>query len=273
MENCLVTKLKASVQNDDLKVLGAIKIVVDPTEDAWANSRNIHILPLTDVELEAYTSDSYFVNSSGVNIGTTITITTAKDYVYFSTAGGTYYVKNKYGISRLDATNTSIHPIIIDDFGYNDGLTRLSGRLSGNLSALAGKTVLNHLVTNNDVKEITGKLDSLADCTAITNLQLTAQNKITPSDIAVLGKLTNLTTLGIGTTNTYGTIESFVARQRGAGRTTCDGISCNYIGADNPNLTFNGTHAPITTPLTLSWDATTISLGGVTINNSDVNPN
>lgn len=101
-------------------------------------------------------------------------------------------------------------------------------------------------------------LEDIAYCEYITTLYLL--NTDSYGDISNLGKLTALATFYGGTSKISGTIESFVQAQRAAGRTSTS--SAITFSASSTQVTFDG--GPLESS-TLSWTASTITLGSKTI--------
>jgi hypothetical protein len=111
-----------------------------------------------------------------------------------------------------------------------------------------------------------GAASDIAGLTALTKINLMRAKHVVGT-FESLGKCIALTEIKIADTHIGGTVEAFVARQRGAGRTTASNIAISLA-----DTTFNGSSVTYNST-TLSWTATTITFNGVTIDNSDVNPN
>lgn len=96
---------------------------------------------------------------------------------------------------------------------------------------------------------------------------------ITLSNVGLNGNLADLfgrciavTTFNFLDNNIDGSIEEFVAAQRKNGRTTCESLVIGNFNRNNKNnITFNGVRAVTTSGMVLSWTASTITLGEVTI--------
>ena len=126
--------------------------------------------------------------------------------------------------------------------------------VTGDISKLNALRKLQSL--NLDQTKVTGSINGFNILTNLTSLSLSYVQST--GDIINLGGLVNLTNIGIGGTNISGTVESFVRAQRSAGRSSAQitGSSMNW-----GKVTFNGS----STKGPLSWNSTTITMNGVTI--------
>lgn len=261
--NCLVTKLKATVDNSNLKKLGVLDIY--GTGNADIGFKGSSPITVKCVSGTMY-SDSGRTQAITEKV---IPVSTNSSYVYI--VNGTHIeVSSKYDITFFYATPTT-EMINTEDFKYSTGITRLTvPQIKGNLSNLSGLTSCTalELVSSSAPYNfaLEGTAADIAGLTALTKINLVRAQHVIGS-FESLGKCIALTDIKLAESNIAGTVEAFVARQRGAGRTTASNIAISLA-----NTTFNGssvTHGNTT----LSWTATTITFNGVTIDNSDVNPN
>ena len=263
--NCLVTKLKAVVNNSNLKKLGVFDIYGTGNADIGFKGSS----PITVKCI----SGSMYSDSARTQAITEKEIPVSDNAAYVYITNGTHIeVSNKYAITFVYAT-IATDKISTEDFKYSTGITRLTvPQIKGELSDLSGLTSCTTLelvgssIQYVDAHDLKGDIADIAGLTALTKINLMRAREVYGS-FESLGKCTALTDIKIADTFIAGTVEAFVARQRGAGRTTASNISINLA-----NTTFNGTSVTHNS-VTLSWTATTITFNGVTIDNSDVNPN
>ena len=214
MNKCFITKLPSSVDNDNLPVLGQLKI-------NWLKQDN-----LTNNDSRAIglaTNDSIVVKVSGAhftdrtltsNLGNTKTITSANGEVWLYVSNDVdaiLTIDNKYSLTELNFSydnNWSIPrsaSFDIEDIRYCTNLTVLKSpriQVSGDISAVSNLTKLTELDLYRTT--VSGDIDSLANLTNITYLGL---NGTTVSgDIASLVNLTKLTYLDLNSTTVSGDI-------------------------------------------------------------------
>lgn len=263
--NCLVTKLKATVNNSNLEKLGVLDIYGTGNADIGFKGSS----PIT-VKCVSGTMYSDQARTQAIT-EKEIPVSANTAYVYI-TNGTHIEVSNKYAITFVFATPQT-EKISTEDFKYSTGITRLTvPQIKGKLSDLSGLTscttleLVGSAVQYADAHDLEGDIADIAGLTALTKINLVKAREVYGS-FESLGKCIALTEIKIAETFIAGTVEAFVARQRGAGRTTASNIAISLA-----DTTFNGssvTHSNTT----LSWTATTITFNGVTIDNSDVNPN
>lgn len=261
--NCLVTKLKAVVNNSNLKKLGVLDIYGTGNADIGFKASS----PITVKCI----SGSMYSDSARTQAITEKEIPVSANTVYVYITNGTHIeVSNKYAITFVFMTPAT-EKLNVEDFKYSAGITRLTvpqikGKLS-DLSVLTSCTILELVGSSAEYNtDLEGVASDIAGLTGLTKINLVRALKVIGS-FESLGKCIALTEIKIAETHIAGTVEAFVARQRGAGRTTASNIAISLA-----DTTFNGTSVTHSNT-TLSWTATTITFNGVTIDNSDVNPN
>jgi hypothetical protein len=261
--NCLVTKYKAATNNSNLEKLGILDIFGTGNADIGFKGSS----PIT----VKCVSGTMYSDQARTQAITEKIIPVSANTSYMYIVSGTHIeVSSKYNITFV-YTTPATEMMDTKDFKYSTGITRLTvPQIKGKLSDLSGLTSCTtlELVGNsapyNFVLE--GTAADIAGLTALTKINLMRAQEVDGS-FESLGKCTALTDIKIAETHIGGTVEAFVARQRGAGRTTASNIAIALA-----LTTFNG--SPVThNSTTLSWTATTITFNGVTIDNSDVNPN
>lgn len=299
MKNCLVTKLKASVDNDSLLKLGEGVFLAKYSSSAWY----IFSVYTAEVPKGIVTVTGATVKSGGEKIDANHFYAgyTLNGAVNLENASAGAIVKfsvdNKYNLSKitsaplngfadvkychlveffltpalipfdnieslnLDEMQGWVNPLELTKFNVDLNNLNAANYLYGDIANLAQFTNLTELVIVQS--NISGNIASLAPLVNLTTLQFNKNANIT-GNIASLGTLVNLTTLNSFNTNLIGSIEGFVQAQRTAGRTTeSTGITIPYgLGS---GVTFNGNLIGNALNRVLTWTASTITFDGVTI--------
>lgn len=215
MNECLVTKLRASINDDSLSRLGGFTFKMKDI-NTTLNQGYVRILfeVPTDVIVQII-NDGYFYkpNSTEIDytVGKTKSFTSVKTLDLHIAPSSKVCVRPRYNINYILATGIEID---LSEFTYMPEL---------NLVRLGNETIVSG---NTEVFRNYTKLSEL-------NIPLTAiTGKVTD-----FGKLTNLTILNISNTKVSGSLEEFVAAQIQNGRTEAT-IGFYYPGYTN--LTYKG---------------------------------
>ena len=305
MGNCLVTKLKGTVDNDNLNVLSTIKVHVG----SGSSGRTIVLTGSEKAVIKNQESGVYFTNAGGTNYGLEATpengyqISGNEKYVFLAGTGscdvliyGKYTMSNigivKYmnfvagceyvGASAENGASLSIQ-VDTNSVGADVDLGNIFGgskfrviHFEGTNAYLSvkglpyidNKSFVQEVIISN-ARVYSDDVYAILQMPSLTTLSinnsLNNDHSVSAENIGQLTNLTSLTTKLAPESRQFGAVETFVATQRSKGRTTCDGISWKYAGWCG--ATFNG--ASITkdeNTRTLSWTATTITFDGVTIN-------
>lgn len=246
MGNCLVTKLKGSVQNSDLDVLGLIKVHYKASTTPNTNNRFLGIGLLQGTPGKVTIVGGNFVQSDLTTvIGTEINFNTSvgNEYqeLYISNNECDIYIP-KYGIYFLVMCNDNFvtqdtMPTIKDWSWLKYGAT-----FTGNFYGLCDEHLdLSVLSRHNPTSICTrtlcsGHLSDLAPCTNLIFLQLMNVNDAYDGNIAALGNIMNLAFVILGG-NISGTIEGFAGAQIAAGRTTGN-VQFSFVVTRN--ITYEG---------------------------------
>lgn len=277
MENCLVTKLKGVVNNDNLEKLGVIKLQMTPYT---SNSKYYLAFYLGANQHEITVKDSTIVSAISSGLTEKIddhharylgTATKRNGIIEVSSNSDTFVeIDNKYNLEYFSFGNSRVTHIV-------GGLDKVSaGVKSIMISNYQDEINTNELLRFTSIEEfsigsifysIVGDLSSIASLTALTTfIANNAKNKIS-GDISTLGSLVNLQDFFVsGNKSITGSLEGFVAAQRAAGRETeSTGIRFS-VGIHN--VTFNGESSlrAAGSSCILTWTADTITYDGVTIN-------
>lgn len=262
--NCLVTTLKSTVNNSSLEKFGMFSVSFKQETSPTQDSRFIRIVS-TEKNTISCEGGLLYNTYGGTPIGDSYTFRDAdwsEEYGGYQFVG---YISNnecklyipKYTFKYYSFNALAVKDIDILKFKYTLVTSFTGAFLTGNISDLPDNAI--YLYINGNTKAV-GKLSDLSSKTLITSINL-GNTSITPSPLYSIGTLTALTTIaGIIAT---GSIEDFVAAQRTNGRTTCEGINCQWIGEGS--ITFNGAAIANKASATLSWDASTITYDGTTI--------
>lgn len=274
MDNCLISKLKATVDNDNLTKYGCFRIKRRASENyEAANAR------LTFRAAEAFTitaKGSGFMADSAENLSDPEMCYTEKEasadtatIIFFSNGDYEIEISAKYSVINITASNSSYDSLFelnIDDFKYDSNIGILDFespniKATGDLSSLAGKSVTklniaNALATDNQNSNITGDISVLSSATEIilpgqsgvygsinslnSNLNyllITGSN--CEGTASQLGRYTSLTRLFIGKTRITGSVEDLVASFVQNGRTSFSGAGFFCYGILS-KLSFGG---------------------------------
>ena len=276
--NCLVTKLKSTVDNSNLEILGAVDLVVLPQSSNGFVSMQTATDTTADVEvfdntIESVTSGNVKKDDTHCQVGSA----SMGGFKLYAKKATRVRVFNKYVLKKLGAGTNSVNDVIggysrLKNCNINDIYITLSEDLD--VSAFTGlnlDSLTSFMLAGEDTSytvQLTGDIkpfiDGAVNMTSfgLTNLNTTGMKKYNIADL--FGNKTKITTLRI-TSNAFltGTVEAFVAAQRAAGRTTnTEGIAISSnLGT---YVTFNGSYIPSGTG-NVSWTASTITVGNTTI--------
>ena len=292
--NCLVTKLKGTVDNTDLQKYGAWKITRENAVPAgWSYSTDkIFIHGETNSYVDI-TSDEVteVINSYD---GTTIPLpahliiapTASNTRQIAFSQKGSIYISSKYDIWEFSFSNPSTTEMKVEcslsDFCYKNNPNAVTSlyleylHLDGNIKDLKKLTSLKilRIFRNNltgDVSElkdipltylsigynnIHGNISSISNLTQLT--QLNFQDTDIQGTATDLGVFTNTTELTFLRSNITGSVEDFVTSQIAHGRTSVSESAPLYSNAILSRLTFGGSMIPDTTAIaygTLIWES------------------
>lgn len=260
MNNCLVTKLKAVVNNDNLKVFGMLKVKVSvgtfPANNliAFAQSETMKVLGGTIDGLTQITGNSfYFENKTVVSDGT------YDGYVVL--------LIPKYNITRFWLLN------MFYDIDCNDLVNSPITSFYLNSNSFNNISSLQKFLANSNMASITGHA---VDDTVLDISDLGKNGELTYFTLSgtttLIGSLDNLGCSALSTSSGGMTfpptkqvsfvVENFVANNRAKGRTTGSYSMLKRIG--ECNATIYGNIIQVKDSYSLSWTENTITLDGVT---------
>ena len=199
MGNCLVTKLKGSVNDESLRRLGEMKLHVDSVSNSVIFSLNLD----ADVTIRIV-GNGYFVSNDNTNLGKTIA-TKNYDNKDIKANGSNFdvFISNKDTIKGIYLTNVVFD---LSELAYCTSLTvfvdwNTPSILTGDISIFKNlKNLINIHIEGS--KQITGQLSDIAGMTNLTTLSLPSPN-IT-GQLSDIAGMTNLTTLSLPSPNITG---------------------------------------------------------------------
>lgn len=251
--NCLVTKLKSVVDNNQLLPIGyfrlraksisgtytaqnaRLQVTIKNGETCTISTPNGGYFALSFEGLNANRLTTYTITANSAIVGSSTVI------LYFANADYDILISNKYNI-RILAGDVSTRMVVtgdINDLKFSDSIELLTVNNDwvGELSSLSNKPNLTEL--SMERTSVYGNINSLQNNTRLTRLVINRATNIY-GNIDDLGKLTSLVTFfaadvaGIG-----GTIDGFVAGQINSGKTTST-TALTQIFRGLSFATFNG---------------------------------
>lgn len=237
---CLVIKLKESIENDKLPMLDTIVITGINTAKIYSRYNGGN----TDITWEII-GDGYFATASGDNLGKVVNQsqfpTSNTPLNINSNSDVTLIIKNVKELKEISIVNYTTRSEI-----KIDGLEYLNAKIFSLRSGNYGKS------TYFDISELQYSTD-------IETVDISYLTKIKGDITEIFGDKTKLTVLYAHVAGLSGTIESFVQAQRSNGRTS--GTISNSEGHTWGACTIDGQVATGA----LSWTPDSITCGDVTV--------
>lgn len=272
--NCLVTTLKATVDNPNLSKLGYLKVDVKRKNNPSSFSQKL-ILRGTIGNSYGYgtrefnctiVGDGYFTNTyGGESIGKEVTLSASKKTVYCSNGNYTLLIDNKYSINTINGVILCNNSDYFSDYntfvGDNYDLSSIDSITNSYKLKFVQSCILfyngdtqnpnllvellstdTNLITFKCAKiNVSADLDIFADIsrpvTEITLWPTTRANVV--GNISSLGKCRSLQFLNLDYTSCTGSIEELAAAQvEGANPRTSGTLTVSLVG--NETITYNG---------------------------------
>ena len=230
MNNCLVTTLKAAVNDNSLLRIGEMRIKISYIESPNEYSQSITLGFSKSVDLEII-GEGYFTDATlSANNGKKMTCNAGNNVIYFSNGNYEIAVLDKYSLTYLMASKQdgNFYPNKVIDLKYLKYSSKLTwmvvgpGNVSGDISALSGLTSLTALSTPDN--NLSGDISALSGLTSLTYLRISGNNL--SGDISALSGLTSLTSLSVTNNNLSGDISAL------SGLTSLTALNV----ANNPNI-------------------------------------
>lgn len=243
MNECLVTKLKASVEDASLPVIGEMIFTRRSKTNAYFG------LNVDDEIKVEILNDGYFYKDSTLTetIASKTKTVAAGNHAFYVTEGSVIRVTPRYCISRIAFETAELD---LSQLTYMTSLKEIvsSGTYTtGSIEVLAPYR-LTQISLHLTYYRIYGNLEVFEDLTELATFNVQRSHVI--GDIAkCFGKSIKLTFLNIADSDITGSIESFVAAQIAAGRTTGT-ITFPYATACD--VTYNGISLRKNTDITAS---------------------
>ena len=218
MNKCFITKLPSSVDNDNLPVLGQLRIDWLKQDSLTSNDQRSVQLQ-TNNSITVKVSGAHFTDrTSANNLGNTKTITAADGNVelYISNdADAVLTIDNKYSLIVLNFEHSSTKALQsmyfdIYDIKYCTNLTSFGvsySQVYGDISAVSELVNLEYLYLDNT--QVSGNINVLSKCVNMRMLKLSSTQ--ISGDISAISKLTNLSVLELSYTQISGTIDSLTS--------------------------------------------------------------
>lgn len=227
MGKCLVTKLNAVVDNDNILRLGEarIKIAVDKTP----SNQYLGISVSRDTDLEII-GDSYFTDSSlSVNLGKSKKVkpSDGMQKVYFNNAVAEIGIRNKYNIRDIILVGKS-KSMDLASFAYTKSLNTVNSEYTGmygDISVFKNLSISQIYLSGN---KIYGDIASLKNTTSLTRININDAKDVY-GDLSNLSGLTNLTWLYFNHSGLTGSIDSLKALTK-----------LTSVNLENTNAQFTG---------------------------------
>lgn len=256
MGNCLVTKLKAVVDNDNLVPLGALKFLV-VSQGSPSQITQLFAILGGEVQVpESYpmTDSTHIANGNySIIVDDKYDVTSIKCGDSAALVGGIDTLKSVTSLTYLAYMNDTENAALkarkfgdIASLANLTGLTRIQmphTSVSGDIASLSVLTSLTYINLGNTL--VKGDIANLASLTALTSISLSV-TKVS-GNIAALAVLTLCNTFSISATNIGGSIEEFVSASIESGKNTGSII----LYTTRTNITFGGNNRPSSY---LSWD-------------------
>lgn len=268
MNDCLVTKLKASVNDDSLLKLGEIKLTIAPT----SSSKTLQIAstePIVVEVVKVISGSGTFSWNNGTNVSKDIIPPTLDSYYQLTFSEGEYIVSisNKYAITWL-ASGDNLNILLLNgDLSYSEGLTtyniitkvfsnrdisqfgnkpiksfspKSDNNLSGSINVFSNLTSINsiNLQASEDNDKIYGNISAFS---LSKNIQrcLFGRCLNIEGNIDVFNRSIALTQLDAFRTKVIGDIDTLAQAQIAAGRTS-GSLWINASNLTNSGVPFTG---------------------------------
>ena len=268
MNDCLITKLKASVNDDSLLKLGEIKLTIAPT----SSSKTLQIAstePIVVEVVKVISGSGTFSWKNGTNVSKAIIPPIFDTYFQLTFSEGEYIVSisNKYAITWLATSDALTISLLNGDLSYSEALTTYTlptkGFSNRDISQFGNKPIKSFSPKSDN--NLSGSINVFSNLTSIISINLQAledNDKIYGNISAfslskniqkcLLGKCTNiegninvfnssiaLTYLDVYRTKVIGDIDTLAQAQIAAGRTS-GSLWINSLNLTNSGVPFTG---------------------------------
>ena len=252
MNDCLVTKLKGSVQNDNLPKLGVLKFWVPATTGQY-------------IALKAAAGDPCKISAVDRSIAEyTIPVDPESGGIVPPTNAGYLEISNKYALKAINlsftisANTPDDKTLDITELNYLTSLVSFSFKLKGNLEDY--NPVDPSIITEINVVAaqtiLGGNISTLTRFVNLVSISFNTCNAITGT-LQSLAPLANITKISFpGCRNITGSIEAYVAACVALGRTNGE----VFITVQESGITWKGNTIAANQSGTMTWSTS----GGTT---------
>ena len=198
-KNCLVTKYKATVNNNSLLKVGEMRLEMGKSTNTNQNRINFANHPVVIETLDGSPSLTFDRNMlTGL---TNKLIIDSNDKLFYSNSDVVVSVFNKYDVLNIMVSNATID---IDNLKYSYGLSKLENvKCRGSLESIKDKSII-YIYNVKMMQE--QDISVLSNFTDLTSLFLGGSD--VSGDISALSGLTKLTLLALGGTKVSGDISA-----------------------------------------------------------------
>jgi hypothetical protein len=262
MNECLVTKLKASVADDSLRVLGEFRFTKRKDVEPTADNAFMQIKSESETEITIL-NDGYFCKNSSTEQDTTkgksVTVPANTDRSFFISAGSEVSIAPKYGITLLNINSMEVD---LSEFAYVNKISTviaLGSGIRGSVENFANIEHLKGISCGETNYKVYGNLEKIKNLAELKNISVT-KSHVTGDITKCFGKSVELTTMSIADTDMTGSIDTLVAAQIAAGRSTGTikipfAKSCKGITFDGIALNANDNLPSLSASNQFSWTA------------------
>lgn len=218
MNQCLVTKLKSAVNDVTLPHLGEIRIL--KREDLTTSDQcYLQFTSNKSVIVSIINDGAFYTDNTLTNTLPDKSLTFNGSRGYYFTPGSEISIYQKYYLTEI---RFSASIIDLNQFDYMNSLCRFyltsNCKSTGTIDVFKNCPLIGFGCT--DQKEVTGNLDNFSNLYALEEISITKCKYITGDITKAFGKSVNFTYMNIADASMSGSIESLVAAQIAAGRTT-----------------------------------------------------
>lgn len=257
MENCLVTKLKGVVDNDNLIHLNEFRVNARVANNGNPAFKSSETQSLTILKGNA----TFTGGTKSINIGQ---FWPSERFVTDGDQNIVLSVADKYKLMHVNYGPLDIESIEI--LKYCTELTAIELYIQFAISASELINSLPEQFTELNIgnsTQLDGNLRELADAYASTLTEIRFYNTAIIGDFGELGRFVNMTTYFLTPVGIIGDVVDFVANKRLAGITS-GSVTAEWLGGDG-RIKFNGNTIQTIQNNTISWTADTITVNGETI--------
>lgn len=276
--NCLVTKLKGSVDNNNLPKLNTLVLVPDVAEGEYSTFEVAIVNAQKPITISVTRGNSHLKQGGtgyddATDLGQSTEFSNASNRLIYVTPGADTIVEIQsiYDVKSISlnlTSNPATHDMMLNN---NETIKSMLGLESIAVKKYVGSvsSVVNLLKDLPSFKNLsfaiseTGISGRLSDFLPLADklevLTIAACTNIS-GDIAELGTMIHLNKFVFySNANIYGTIEEFVQAQRAAGRTT-NSTGIDFTWLHSTSVKFDGEFVELGNTPTITWTENTITL-------------